>query len=111
MMNLIVIDLPKLTSITLGRSSFRESKKRELKVYNIVFKGIIWVDLSSLQSIELGEQALRGIYDDSCSLVMRSIANIEIEYNVDLPNLSYLHSRGKSFENPSIVKMTSYIYL
>ena len=30
-MNLIVIDLPKLTSITLGRSSFRESKKTRIE--------------------------------------------------------------------------------
>ena len=69
------------------------------------------LDLPSLQSIQLGQWALDGVLSESCSLVMRSIANIEIEYIVDLPNLSYLHSRGKSFENPSVVKMTSYIYL
>ena len=33
---------------------------------------MIWIDLPSLQSIELGYQALTGKNDDSCSLTMRS---------------------------------------
>ena len=34
---------------------------------------MIWIDLPSLQSITLGEDALEGRYnDDSCSLIMRS---------------------------------------
>ena len=33
---------------------------------------MIVIDLPSLQSITLGEGALRGRYDDSCSLLMRS---------------------------------------
>ena len=33
---------------------------------------MIDVDLPSLQSIQLGYQALEGIWDDSCSLIMRS---------------------------------------
>ena len=33
---------------------------------------MIWIDLPSLQSITLGNGALEGRYDDSCSLTMRS---------------------------------------
>ena len=39
---------------------------------------MIVIDLPSLQSIQLGWAALNGIYDDeSCSLVMRSMNEIE----------------------------------
>ena len=31
-----------------------------------------WIDLPSLQSIQLGYEALQGRDDDSCSLIMRS---------------------------------------
>ena len=34
---------------------------------------MIVIDLPSLQSITLGSHALEGSYDDSCSLIMRSI--------------------------------------
>ena len=33
---------------------------------------MISIDLPSLQSITLGKYALVGVYDDSCSLIMRS---------------------------------------
>ena len=33
---------------------------------------MIEIDLPSLQSIQLGKWALNGIYNDSCSLIMRS---------------------------------------
>ena len=33
---------------------------------------MIVIDLPSLQSIQLGENALKGRDDDSCSLIMRS---------------------------------------
>ena len=38
---------------------------------------MIVIDLPSLQSIQLGEGALNGIYDESCSLIMRSMNEIE----------------------------------
>ena len=38
---------------------------------------MIVIDLPSLQSIELGGYALRGRDDESCSLIMRSMNEIE----------------------------------
>ena len=38
---------------------------------------MILIDLPSLQSIELGFAALDGDDDDSCSLIMRSMNEIE----------------------------------
>ena len=38
---------------------------------------MIVIDLPSLQSIQLGEYALDGKNDESCSLIMRSMNEIE----------------------------------
>ena len=38
---------------------------------------MIVIDLPSLQSIQLGEGALNGSDDESCSLIMRSMNEIE----------------------------------
>ena len=44
----------------------------------MVMNEMILIDLPSLQSIQLGGYALQGrIDDDSCSLVMRSMNEIE----------------------------------
>ena len=44
----------------------------------MVMNEMIIIDLPKLQSIQLGEWALRGKYDDeSCSLIMRSMNEIE----------------------------------
>ena len=37
---------------------------------------MIWIDLPSLQSINLGEYALRGKYNDSCSLTLRGMIDV-----------------------------------
>ena len=44
----------------------------------MVMNEMIVIDLPSLQSIQLGDSALRGRWDDeSCSLIMRSMNEIE----------------------------------
>ena len=43
----------------------------------MVMNEMIVIDLPSLQSIQLGEGALFGKYDESCSLIMRSMNEIE----------------------------------
>ena len=43
----------------------------------MVMNEMIVIDLPSLQSIQLGYCALEGSNDDSCSLVMRSMNEIE----------------------------------
>ena len=69
---------------------------------------MIWIDLPSLQSITLGEYALYGRNNDSCSLTMRSTNEmIRNEWNVDLPNLLSINSEGYSFEYPRSVTLES----
>ena len=43
----------------------------------MVMNEMIVIDLPSLQSIQLGEWALRGRNNESCSLIMRSMNEIE----------------------------------
>ena len=43
----------------------------------MVMNEMIVIDLPKLQSIQLGYQALEGSYDESCSLIMRSMNEIE----------------------------------
>ena len=44
----------------------------------MIMNEMIVIDLPSLQSIQLGKGALYGIYnDESCSLIMRSMNEIE----------------------------------
>ena len=44
----------------------------------MVMNEMILIDLPSLQSIQLGDYSLNGSYnDESCSLVMRSVNEIE----------------------------------
>ena len=43
----------------------------------MVMNEMIVIDLPSLQSIQLGEDALEGRNDESCSLIMRSMNEIE----------------------------------
>lgn len=65
----------------------------------------VWIDLPSLQSIELGYNSLCGSnFDSSCSLTMRS-SHCYLDFrNVDLPKLSSLtSSRGFSFCYPRSV--------
>ena len=43
----------------------------------MVMNEMIVIDLPKLQSIQLGYRALEGRWDDSCSLIMRSMNEIE----------------------------------
>ena len=75
--------------------------------YRMNSNEMIWIDLPSLQSIQLGWYSFHGIWnDDSCSLTMRS--NYDSKwFNVDLPNLTSITSRGYSFEQTRIVILES----
>ena len=67
-----------------------------------------WIDLPSLVSIKMGDLALVGKDDESCSLTMRSIHSIDFQLIwIDLPNLASITSDGYSFYNPRTVIMES----
>ena len=70
---------------------------------------MIDIDLPSLQSIQLGECALAGRWDDeSSSLTLRSIMNwLVMICFVDLPNLTSISSVEWSFSNPRVVTLAS----
>ena len=66
------------------------------------------IDLPHLKFIELGECALVGRKDPSCSLVMESVLHW-MSYYSDLPNLEYISSNGFSFRYPRSVTLYSKI--
>ena len=69
---------------------------------------MIDVDLPSLRSIQLGQDALKGRIDDSTSLIMRSIMIwMKKICFVDLPNLTSITSKWASFYEPRVVTLES----
>ena len=75
-----------------------------IKYYNDYNNWII--DLPNLNSIKLGDFALGGRYDDSCSLIMES--DIEwMNWYSDLPNLTSITSGGLSFYRPRSITLSS----
>ena len=72
---------------------------------------MIDIDLPSLQSIQLGEEALAGIDYDSCSLTLRSNNTLLVMICfVDLPNLKSINnSEGGSFYYPRKLTLESLI--
>ena len=69
---------------------------------------MIDVDLPSLRSIQLGQDALKGRDYYSSSLIMRSIMIwMKKICFVDLPNLTSITSNEWSFDYPRVVTLAS----
>ena len=75
------IDLPSLQSIELGCLSFALSNTTIIESMILIWNEMKWIDLPSLQFIKLGEYALYGFNDESCSLTMRSIHSMISNWN------------------------------
>ena len=69
-----------------------------------------WIDLPSLESIDLGMNSLLGRYNiPECALTMKSMnmMNSMDIYHIDLPNLSRICSNGNGFCRPRTVILES----
>ena len=60
-----------MNSIELGDQAFGLSSPTEISSIWMIRMNK-WIDLPYLNSIKLGDWALHGIYDSSCSLMMES---------------------------------------
>ena len=66
-----MLELTNLETLTIGRGSFKNvSSITFTSIYEHILK--LYIELTLLTSIQLGEQALRGNDVDSCSLNMQS---------------------------------------
>ena len=68
-----------------------------------------WIDLPSLESIDLGMNSLLGRYNiPGCALTMKSMNKHSMEnYHIDLPNLTHISSNGNGFCRPRTVILDS----
>ena len=64
------------------------------------------IDLPHLNSIKLGNWALAGDDNSSCSLMMKGIIDMN-RYWIDLNNLTSITSNGNSFKRPRSITLSS----